>query len=38
MQWALMPGDEPSQAMQWAVRGLAKAGTLSIIGVYPAGF
>ncbi|WP_439895203.1 zinc-dependent alcohol dehydrogenase [Pseudomonas syringae] len=35
-QWH--PGDEPSQALQWAVQGLAKAGTLSIIGVYPAGF
>ena len=35
-QW--QPGDEPSQALQWAVQGLAKAGTLSIIGVYPAGF
>jgi threonine dehydrogenase-like Zn-dependent dehydrogenase len=29
------PGDGPSQALIWAVRGLAKAGTLSIIGVYP---
>jgi threonine dehydrogenase-like Zn-dependent dehydrogenase len=29
------PGDAPSQALQWAVKGLAKAGTLSIIGVYP---
>lgn len=29
------PGDAPSQALQWAVQGLAKAGTLSIIGVYP---
>ena len=27
-------GDAPSQAMEWAVAGLAKAGTLSIIGVY----
>lgn len=35
-QW--QPGDEPSQALQWAVEALAKAGTLSIIGVYPAGF
>lgn len=32
-QWR--PGDAPSQALQWAVRALAKAGTLSIIGVYP---
>jgi threonine dehydrogenase-like Zn-dependent dehydrogenase len=29
------PGDGPSQALQWAVDCLAKAGTLSIIGVYP---
>ncbi len=29
------PGDAPSQALQWAVQGLAKAGTLAIIGVYP---
>lgn len=29
------PGDAPSQALQWAVEALAKAGTLSIIGVYP---
>jgi len=28
------PGDGPSQALIWAVEGLAKAGTLSIIGVY----
>jgi threonine dehydrogenase-like Zn-dependent dehydrogenase len=27
-------GDAPSLAMQWAVESLAKAGTLSIIGVY----
>ncbi|MFG0334807.1 MAG: zinc-dependent alcohol dehydrogenase [Maioricimonas sp. JB049] len=32
-QW--VPGDAPSQALRWAVEGLAKAGTLSIIGVYP---
>jgi len=30
------PGDAPSQALTWAVDALAKAGTLSIIGVYPA--
>lgn len=35
-QW--QPGDEPSQALQWAVEAVAKAGTISIIGVYPAGF
>ncbi|NTV11109.1 MAG: glutathione-dependent formaldehyde dehydrogenase [Zoogloea sp.] len=29
------PGDGPSQAQRWAVEALAKAGTLSIIGVYP---
>lgn len=28
------PGDGPSQVLQWAVEALAKAGTLSIIGVY----
>ncbi|WP_421684557.1 glutathione-dependent formaldehyde dehydrogenase [Stutzerimonas urumqiensis] len=32
-QWK--PGDAPAQALEWAVQGLAKAGTLSIIGVYP---
>jgi len=30
-----VPGDAPSQALHWAVSGLAKAGTLSIVGVYP---
>ncbi|MBE9193169.1 glutathione-dependent formaldehyde dehydrogenase [Gloeocapsopsis crepidinum LEGE 06123] len=29
------PGNAPSQALEWCVQGLAKAGTLSIIGVYP---
>lgn len=29
------PGDAPSQALFWAVEAVAKAGTLSIIGVYP---
>ena len=28
------PGDGPSQVLRWAVEALAKAGTLSIIGVY----
>jgi threonine dehydrogenase-like Zn-dependent dehydrogenase len=28
------PGDAPSQALWWAVDAVAKAGTLSIIGVY----
>ena len=32
-QW--VPGDAPSQVVTWAVQALAKAGTLSIIGVYP---
>ncbi|QSQ23113.1 glutathione-dependent formaldehyde dehydrogenase [Pyxidicoccus parkwayensis] len=30
-----VPGDAPAQALLWAVDALAKAGTLSIIGVYP---
>lgn len=30
-----IPGDAPSQVLEWAVKALAKAGTLSIIGVYP---
>ena len=30
-----VPGNAPSQALHWAVESLAKAGTLSIIGVYP---
>jgi threonine dehydrogenase-like Zn-dependent dehydrogenase len=29
------PGDAPSMALRWAVRSVAKAGTLGIIGVYP---
>ncbi|MBX6368613.1 MAG: glutathione-dependent formaldehyde dehydrogenase [Rhodospirillales bacterium] len=29
------PGDAPTQALRWATESLAKAGTLSIIGVYP---
>jgi threonine dehydrogenase-like Zn-dependent dehydrogenase len=29
------PGDAPSQVLAWAVGVLAKAGTLSIVGVYP---
>ena len=29
------PGDAPSQVAEWAVQAVAKAGTLSIIGVYP---
>lgn len=30
-----VPGDAPSQVLRWSVEALAKAGTLSIIGVYP---
>src|SRR5262249_23026909 len=30
-----IPGDAPSQVLIWSVDALAKAGTLSIIGVYP---
>ncbi len=30
-----VPGDAPSQALIWAVEAVAKAGTVSIIGVYP---
>ena len=30
-----VPGQAPSQVLRWAVEGLAKAGTLSIVGVYP---
>ncbi len=30
-----VPGDGPSQVLMWAVQALAKAGTLSIVGVYP---
>ncbi|MGF6545513.1 threonine dehydrogenase-like Zn-dependent dehydrogenase [Paraburkholderia youngii] len=29
------PGSGPSQVLQWAVRAVAKAGTVAIIGVYP---
>ena len=29
------PGDAPSQVLNWMVQAVAKAGTLSIIGVYP---
>lgn len=31
--WAT--GGAPSQALEWAVRSVAKAGTVSVIGVYP---
>ncbi|HEX4807989.1 MAG TPA: zinc-dependent alcohol dehydrogenase [Bryobacteraceae bacterium] len=30
-----VPGGAPSQVLEWAVKSLAKAGSLSIIGVYP---
>ncbi|HVY62500.1 MAG TPA: glutathione-dependent formaldehyde dehydrogenase, partial [Planctomycetota bacterium] len=30
-----VPGDAPAQALEWAVALVAKAGTVSIIGVYP---
>jgi threonine dehydrogenase-like Zn-dependent dehydrogenase len=30
-----VPGNAPSLALEWAVESLAKAGTLSIVGVYP---
>jgi threonine dehydrogenase-like Zn-dependent dehydrogenase len=33
-QW--VPGDAPSQVLQWAVKSVAKAGTIGIVGVYPA--
>lgn len=29
------PGDGPSQALEWEVDAICKAGTLSIVGVYP---
>jgi threonine dehydrogenase-like Zn-dependent dehydrogenase len=32
-QW--VPGDGPSQVLQWCVESVAKAGTVDIIGVYP---
>lgn len=30
-----VPGDAPSQVLAWGVQALAKAGTFSVIGVYP---
>ncbi|MEN3262259.1 zinc-dependent alcohol dehydrogenase [Sodalis endosymbiont of Spalangia cameroni] len=30
-----VPGDAPTQALEWAIETLKKAGRLSIIGVYP---
>ena len=32
-QWR--PGDAPSQALEWIVNSVAKAGTIAVIGVYP---
>ncbi|PTB22467.1 glutathione-dependent formaldehyde dehydrogenase [Trinickia symbiotica] len=29
------PGSGPSQALQWSVKAVAKAGTIGVIGVYP---
>ncbi|PMS35831.1 threonine dehydrogenase-like Zn-dependent dehydrogenase [Trinickia symbiotica] len=29
------PGSGPSQALQWSIKAVAKAGTIGIIGVYP---
>jgi threonine dehydrogenase-like Zn-dependent dehydrogenase len=29
------PGDGPGQVMQWGLKAIAKAGTMSVIGVYP---
>jgi threonine dehydrogenase-like Zn-dependent dehydrogenase len=34
-QWRA--GDAPSQVLDWALEALAKAGTLSIVGLYPEG-
>jgi threonine dehydrogenase-like Zn-dependent dehydrogenase len=35
-QWN--PGDAPGQALRWAVEAAAKAGTISVVGVYPPSF
>lgn len=35
-QW--VPGDAPSLAARWAVKAVAKAGTIGVIGVYPPTF
>lgn len=35
-QWR--PGDAPSLVARWAVQGVAKAGTIGVIGVYPPTF
>ncbi|MGH9605930.1 MAG: zinc-dependent alcohol dehydrogenase [Terracidiphilus sp.] len=33
---AFQPGGAPSQSLKWAIEAAAKAGTVSVIGVYPA--
>jgi threonine dehydrogenase-like Zn-dependent dehydrogenase len=33
---SFQPGGAPSQAVKWAIESVAKAGTVSLIGVYPA--
>lgn len=33
---AFQPGGAPSQALKWAIESVAKGGTVSVIGVYPA--
>ncbi|WP_249522759.1 zinc-dependent alcohol dehydrogenase [Modestobacter marinus] len=30
-----VPGDAPSQSLEWAVQAVAKAGSIGVIGVYP---
>jgi len=32
---AWQPGNGPSQVLQWALKSVAKAGTIGVIGVYP---
>lgn len=32
-----IPGDAPTQVLDWGIAALAKAGTLGVIGVYPPG-
>jgi threonine dehydrogenase-like Zn-dependent dehydrogenase len=29
------PGDGPGQVLEWATQAVAKAGTISVVGVYP---
>lgn len=35
VDFQFVAGDGPMQSLQWAVEAVAKAGTVSIIGVYP---